>query len=130
MFSSSAFCGGMGVTSSEKCCCSQILTTWGFPSSVIVKSLAVSPPMKVPFLSFTTTCSTTSCEFKVSLNVSVWPGVELPPSCCANVLLRNVAIKHSVPSALKCTGSSPYKTPTEKQWALAPEGVLKGHDCS
>ena len=39
----------------------------GTPSSVIAKSLAVSPWMSLPCLSFTTTVSTTSCDLTVSV---------------------------------------------------------------
>ena len=61
MFSGCGGAAGAALGVSGSFWCSQKRMVCGTPFSVTVKSLAVSPSMGFPFLSFTTTVSTTSC---------------------------------------------------------------------
>src|SRR5580658_1658646 len=55
----------------------------GAPFSVTVKSLAVKPSIGLPFLSVTTTDSTTNCVLVVNVGVALLPGCAFWPICCA-----------------------------------------------
>ncbi len=56
---------------------------WGFPSSVIVKSLAVRPSTGLPLLSLALTISTTNCALVENVGMSLGPVGEFWPTCCA-----------------------------------------------
>src|ERR1700733_6815334 len=75
-------------------CGSQKRIVCGTPSSVIVKSFAVSPSIFFPFLSLTTTVSMTICDRTDRVVTLVLPGVAFCPICWASAL--SVASRRNV----------------------------------
>src|ERR1700730_3712747 len=82
-----------------KDCGSQKRIVCGTPSSVSVKSFAVSPSIVFPFLSLTTTVSMTICERTDIVGVSFWPGTAFCPICWASapsVAIRRIVTKDRI----------------------------------
>src|ERR1035441_9835620 len=84
--SSPAGDGGKGAAVSGRVWCSQKLIFWATPSSVMVKSLALSPSIGLPLLSLTVTASTTRRTCTEMVFVGSSPGgLFCPVNCAATV---------------------------------------------
>src|ERR1035437_2582309 len=89
-----------GVASSGNVWYSQKLIFWGTPSSVIVKSFVVRPSIGLPFLSLTTTASTTRRVVTEMVGVSLAPaGLFCPVNCAPEESAPAPAATERAPAA-------------------------------
>src|SRR6202453_3795846 len=104
MFSGPVGFIGVALRVDGKDCCSQKRIVCGTPSSVSVKSFAVSPSIVFPFLSLTTTVSMTICDRTDRVGVSLLPGTAFCPICWASALSvanRRIVIRDRILQHLK-----------------------------